>query len=957
MPGRAYGVRQLKHLFDKTGFLFREEKNNLYSEPSFMEEWIRRDLFFCFSAAMLISLLGLIGLVGTYAPHAKGAFSTTINATEVYLCLLSFNLFFAILFSNFIRTLGQEALETRKTLTFLWTYRYIGMMLASLSFFSTTKGSSFFFEYIIITILIYLLPLSSFKETMTCAVFNIAVMLFVILRIRHTLAWQDWTDMFAFHLFCIVISQLRWNSYVRYESVRINLKKGEEQLSKEARMDGLTGLLNRTALREDFEEYLSRNISLAILDIDSFKKINDTYGHVFGDQVLSSVGAELQKCFSRPDERCYRYGGDEMLVVSSEEEAGFRARLETLQVRCANRQEGMHIHISIGYCTGKPLTEERLRTCIRTADNCLYAAKRADKVYLRGEKLGSEHLDGLPFLESLPSLDEMGEEFQKSGGRKDWSIVYISVQRFADVNERVGYQRGRHLLNQIAEIIQKEFGQTSMFTWEGDHFILYVRLPERETLEKLKEVQDQASGQLSNWMISLHIGMDFHVVTQEQYPFIRSVYNARYACEQIQKKPLGENRISLYDKEMESVRSREHFIRNHLSSAIKKGRIRPYYQPFVGSLSEKTCGFEALARWEDPEKGVLSPAMFIPYLEEKKEMYRLDLYILKCVCEDLKHHPEMTSPDIFITVNLSRTDFEVRNMPEEIEQILDHYQFPKTQIQFEITESGLGEDSSARKAIAEMAHRGFKIWLDDFGIGQSSLYAVKDYNIQGIKLDHSFLTNFRGNDRTHAVIRSIVDLCQMAGCLMIAEGVEDTEQFWYARQWGVNFIQGFYFSRPMPLPELLQSRFLHQLTNDDDVRFYRPAANIRLRTPMEAELYSSSQDELVYAKAVLKRADSRIYFIRMNGEMLRLFSPYIRQKDLNHELTADRSVKSTMLHQMNRAAQKQDVVDFRLSLNRKIYHGQIVLLSEQNGRSLYVMTVSNFGIANPIHISGREKQS
>lgn len=117
MPGRAYGVRQLKHLFDKTGFLFREEKNNLYSEPSFMEEWIRRDLFFCFSAAMLISLLCLIGLVETYAPHAKGAFSTKINATEVYLCLLAFNLFFAILFSNFIRTLGQEALETRKTLT------------------------------------------------------------------------------------------------------------------------------------------------------------------------------------------------------------------------------------------------------------------------------------------------------------------------------------------------------------------------------------------------------------------------------------------------------------------------------------------------------------------------------------------------------------------------------------------------------------------------------------------------------------------------------------------------------------------------------------------------------------------------------------------------------------------------------------------------------------------------
>ncbi|MGN1381263.1 MAG: EAL domain-containing protein [Eubacterium sp.] len=950
------GYIQVKSLLGKAGLLFRGEKNTLYQEPSFLQEWIRRDIFFCFSAAMLISLLALIGLVGTYAPHAKGAMWAKINATEVYLCLLAFNMFFAILFSTFIRSLSQEELENRKILAFLWIYRFIGMMLASLSFYSTVKGSSFFFEYIIITILIYLLPLSSFKESMACAGFNIAVMLFAVLNIRNSLAWQDWTDMFAFHMFCIIISQLRWNSYVRYESVRINLKKGEEQLSKEARTDGLTGLLNRTALREDFQDYLSRSISLAILDIDSFKKINDTYGHVFGDQILSYLGTELRRTFCRPDDRCYRYGGDEMMVISTEDGAAFHARLQKLQERCANRRDGMDVHVSIGYCTGTPLTEERLRACIRTADNCLYAAKRADKIHLQGKKLGAEHTDNLPLLDSLPSLDDLGNEFQSSGGRNDWSIVYFYIRQFADLNERIGYQNGRRALNKIAGIIHNIFDQTAMLTWEGDHFILYVLLPEWDTLEKLKKVQDQVSTQFSGWVITLNIGMDFHSGSSgEQFSFIRSVYNAKYACEQLRKNPSKENIISIYDEEMDKIRRRDHFIRNHLKEAIKNGDIRPYYQPFVGSLSEKTCGFEALARWEDPEKGLLSPAMFIPYLEEKKEMYLLDLYILRCVCEDLKNHPQMASPDIFITVNLSRTDFEMRNMPEEIDKILDHYEFPKSQIQFEITESGLGADTSARKAVAEMARRGYKIWLDDFGIGQSSLYALKDYNIQGIKLDNSFLINFRDNKRTHAVIRSIVDLCHTAGCLMIAEGVEDVEQFWYARQWGVNFIQGFYFSRPMPVHDLLQSSFLHNLTDDEDVRLYRPAANINLRQAMEENLYRGEYEKLVYAKAVLKRENNRLYFIRMNGSMLQLISPYIRQKDLNHELTADKAVKSTMIHQMNRARQQKDVVDFRLSLNREVFHGQLALLSELAGKSIYVFTLSNFGLVNPIHMSGKKK--
>ena len=297
----------MKKLFEGTGFLFRENDKELYQEPSFIDEWTHRNLYFCFSAALLFIFLSTIGLIQVYAPHEEGQILPQINATFVYSMLLICSLGFVFLIAAATTHYNKGLRNLRKYTLLLRSFCLAGMILASFTFFSTEKGSSFFFEYILIS-------------------------------------------MIAFHLFCITVCQLRWNAYVRYESVRIHLMQYEKTLTGEVRRDGLTGLLNRTALRNDFPDFLSKEICLALLDIDFFKHINDTYGHVYGDRVLSFIGRNMMTVFSLPEDRCYRYGGDEMMIISiTHDTDGFRRKLEEMQQFSRKSAPEIRVGMSIGY--------------------------------------------------------------------------------------------------------------------------------------------------------------------------------------------------------------------------------------------------------------------------------------------------------------------------------------------------------------------------------------------------------------------------------------------------------------------------------------------------------------------------------------------------------------------------------------------------------------------------------
>jgi len=248
-----------------------------------------------------------------------------------------------------------------------------------------------------------------------------------------------------------------------------------------------------------------------------------------------------------------------------------------------------------------------------------------------------------------------------------------------------------------------------------------------------------------------------------------------------------------------------------------------------------------------------------------------------------------------------------------------------------------------------MHRKGYSIWMDDFGTGQSALYSLSDIPFSGIKLDQSFFRKLEESSRQGIIIQTIVELSHKMGFLMIAEGIESADGCRYAQNWGVNFIQGYYFSKPLPLQDLLESPFVHRLTGRRDVLLYRPAANILLFRPMERSFYSKEREPLLFGKAVLEWNGRQILFLRMSEGIQEVMMPYLREVDMNNkELIPDLPFFQPLYERMQQADGVKDVVDFPLQIGQKHFHAQITLLTRGQEDAIYVFALTNYGIENPV---------
>ena len=242
----------------------------------------------------------------------------------------------------------------------------------------------------------------------------------------------------------------------------------------------------------------------------------------------------------------------------------------------------------------------------------------------------------------------------------------------------------------------------------------------------------------------------------------------------------------------------EDYILEHFDEALEKNWIKVYFQPIVRSLTGDVCGAEALARWIDPDRGMINPSDFIPVLEENGLIYRLDCLIVEKICTGFKWKKERIGTGaglIPVSVNISRLDFGLTNMVKNIEDLIVANKMPRDMLNIEITESAFVSDEKViRKAVDELHALGFKVCMDDFGSGYSSLNVLKDYDFDELKIDMEFLANF--SEKSRKIIRSIVRMAKDIGVQTLAEGVETREEYEFLKGIGCEKIQGFYFGRP-----------------------------------------------------------------------------------------------------------------------------------------------------------------
>ena len=384
-----------------------------------------------------------------------------------------------------------------------------------------------------------------------------------------------------------------------------------------------------------------------------------------------------------------------------------------------------------------------------------------------------------------------------SGSANNILILFFDIENFKSYNETYGFHKGNELLINTAEMIETAFKGSLVARFSDDHFVVLTdRQNCIDTAKQLSEEIKKIEGE-----VRLDIKCGAYKVTDGEYDIGLACDRARFACNCIKKH--FENNFKEYDSSLENNFTLKQYILNNIDDAIKNNNIKVYYQPVVSTENSCIVGLEALARWHDPAYGLMPPGQFISALEEYRQIHKLDQYIVKRVCLDYRESVEKGLPFVPVSVNFSRLDFELCDIVSYLEQTVAEYDVPKEYLDIEITESALtDQQETLTNAIINLRNSGYKVWLDDFGSGYSSLNVLKDYQFDVLKIDMKFLSGFKDNLKTRLILNNIVELTKKLEMVSLSEGVETKEQFEFLRSIGCNRVQGYLFSRPVPISDL-----------------------------------------------------------------------------------------------------------------------------------------------------------
>ena len=246
----------------------------------------------------------------------------------------------------------------------------------------------------------------------------------------------------------------------------------------------------------------------------------------------------------------------------------------------------------------------------------------------------------------------------------------------------------------------------------------------------------------------------------------------------------------------------EQYVLDNYAAALEKNYIQVYYQPVIRTMSTKLCSFEGLARWVDPELGIIRPDQFIPVLERASKIHLIDRHVVREVCKLLRNTMDVGGIPIPVSINLSRLDFSLCDIFSFVNEEVSYYKIPRDYLYIEITESVMAEQASSMiTAVNRFRDAGYQVWMDDFGSAYSSLNVLKDFSFDEIKLDMRFLSSF--NQRSRRILASVIQMAKEIDICTLAEGVETEEQYEFLRDIGCEKVQGYYFGKPMPYKDVI----------------------------------------------------------------------------------------------------------------------------------------------------------
>lgn len=388
--------------------------------------------------------------------------------------------------------------------------------------------------------------------------------------------------------------------------------------------------------------------------------------------------------------------------------------------------------------------------------------------------------------------------------RTKYAVLFFNVKNFKAVNELFGVESGDVVLQNIFRTLtHSKLSPVITARVESDHFVCLVENKNLD-FEELTSVCDNKfvkDGKCMNLIIRCGI---FYV---EEKPMKISgvIDRAKLAKRYITDEYVQPYMV--YDHSMQVAYIDKAKLAGELQEGIAKEQFKVYYQPVIDTKTGKIASAEVLIRWIHPDKGFISPALFIPALEENGHISELDFYVLKKVWQFINDRCENNKFVVPISVNLSWMDFYDEIMMEKILKEMDRFRENGREhmARFEITETSYAAIRENRSGILESLRiKNAKILLDDFGSGFSSFGMLQDYDFDILKIDMSFIRKIGENPKTKSIVHSIIGMAHEIGIKTVAEGVETEEQVSFLRQSGCDYIQGYYYSKPLPEEEFVE---------------------------------------------------------------------------------------------------------------------------------------------------------
>ena len=631
--------------------------------------------------------------------------------------------------------------------------------------------------------------------------------------------------------FMTLLRNLTWMSHhLDHRERRIQdrferIKHEYTELEKKAVTDQLTGLFNRYYLEKCSDclpdSGLFQQVSVLYIDCDRFKSVNDIHGHARGDELLVWLADCLNKACRLNHDIPIRLGGDEFAVLLPGADAA-QAEAVGKRIRVIYHSREVYdtsLSIGISYThtldSGEPIALDML---IKNADEQTYVVKQAggDNICIDNvinnnisdsdfQKTKIHKLANFDLLTGLPNRYLARERFLRAlhrarRRRQKFCLMFLDLDDFKTVNDSLGHQMGdeylKHMTSTLKALLRAE---DTICRMGGDEFLVITENIQQteDIITLVKKVTDaiQQPVRINGQQITITTSVGIIQVPDDGEDFNDICRRGEIAL--FRAKECGRNNFCFFDEKMDDSVNNSMDMISELRSAVALNQLELYFQPQIDLRDGRVIGAEALIRWNHPERGLLSPAVFIPLAERSGQIIEIGEWIIDQACRicaqwSLYH-------DLVVAVNISPIQVTRGTLADSVLSAIERYNLDGSRIELEFTESLLLHNSrETLRDLGRMRAAGIHFAIDDFGTGYSNLNYLKLFDITRLKVDRSFIKSMITNNQDQAIVAAIIQMAAGLNIDVVAEGIEDEQTMQLLHSMGCSTGQGYYWAKPLP---------------------------------------------------------------------------------------------------------------------------------------------------------------